>query len=59
TPVLSFTDPVLESLLVRVTTTKTNLAATALDENGNAIGQRISFNSSFLEVCRTRANICR
>ena len=36
-----------------------NLQAPTLDENGNPLGALISFNSSFLEVCRTRANLCR
>jgi len=58
-PASSFTDPVLASLLVGGPAMKTNLSAPTLDENGNAIGNLISFNSSFLEVCRTRANLCR
>ncbi|MBV8963428.1 MAG: hypothetical protein JOY97_10095 [Hyphomicrobiales bacterium] len=63
-PSFSFTDPVLASLLAQLSDTggsamKKNLNAPTLDENGNAIGPLISFNSSFLEVCRTRANLCR
>jgi hypothetical protein len=30
-----------------------------LDENGDPLGDLIGFNSSFIEVCRTRANLCR
>ncbi|MBV9751307.1 MAG: hypothetical protein JO188_02190 [Hyphomicrobiales bacterium] len=57
-PVLSFTDPVLASLLVGGPAMKMNLSAPTLDENGNAIGSLISFDSTFIEVCRTRAS-CR
>ena len=72
TPVFSFTDPVLASLLVKVSdgggpqtgnaggpTVKGNLQPPTLDENGNPLGPLISFNSSFIEVCRTRATLCR
>jgi len=70
TPAFSFTDPVLASLVVELadtsqgtnsggSTIKKNLSAPTLDENGNAIGSLISFNSSFIEVCRTRASLCR
>ena len=67
TPAFSFTDPVLASLLLQVSDTsgsggsamKKNSSAPTLDENGNPLGNLISFNSSFLEVCRTRANLCR
>jgi hypothetical protein len=38
---------------------KGNLKAPTLDENGNPLGSLISFNSSFIEVCRTRVNLCR
>ncbi|MBV9519379.1 MAG: hypothetical protein JO068_14795, partial [Hyphomicrobiales bacterium] len=62
-PAFSFTDPVLASLLVQASDTgatmKKNFSAPALDENGNAIGPLITFNSSFIEMCRTRANLCR
>jgi hypothetical protein len=40
-------------------TMKKNFSTPTLDENGNPLGALISFNSSFLEVCRTRANLCR
>ena len=65
-PPFAFTDPVLASLLVELADTggdgssiKKNLSAPTLDENGNAIGSLIGFNSSFLDVCRTRASLCR
>ena len=70
TPSFSFMDPVLASrhrLRRQLTESaprperdgKKNFGAPTLDENGNAIGNLISFNSSFIEVCRTRANLCR
>ena len=68
TPAFSFTDPVLASLIVKspiqarqsgAATMKRNFSAPTLDENGNPLGSLISFNSSFIEVCRTRANLCR
>ncbi|MBV9569183.1 MAG: filamentous hemagglutinin N-terminal domain-containing protein [Hyphomicrobiales bacterium] len=64
TPAFSFTDPVLASLLVELSDAggpamKKNLGAPTLDQNGNPIGNLISFNSSFIEVCRTHANLCR
>jgi len=61
-PAFSFTDPVLASLLVQASdgnSGKKNFSAPTLDENGNPIGSLISFNSSFIEMCRTRANLCR
>ena len=72
TPIFSFTDPVLASLVVKVSdgagsqtgnaggaSVKGNLQAPTLDENGNPLGPLMSFNSSFIEVCRTRVNLCR
>jgi hypothetical protein len=72
TPAFSFTDPTLASLIVKLSdgagsqtgnaggpTVKGNLKAPTLDENGNPLGSLISFNSSFIEVCRTRVNLCR
>ena len=72
TPVFSFIDPVLASLIVQASDTsgsqagnsggstmKKNSSAPTLDENGNPLGSLISFNSSFIEVCRTRVNLCR
>ena len=70
-PVFSFIDPVLASLIVQISDTsgsqptdtgatiKKNFNAPSLDENGNPLGPLISFNSSFIEVCRTRATLCR
>jgi hypothetical protein len=69
TPSFFFTDPVLAGLIVSDASSQSSstLGATGmkdlgtpkLDENGNPLGSLISFNSSFLEVCRTRANLCR
>jgi hypothetical protein len=72
TSAFSFTDSVLASLIVQVSDTsgsqagnsggstmKKNVSAATLDENGNSLGNLISFNSSFLEVCRTHVNLCR
>ena len=72
TPAFSFTDPTLASLIVKLSdgagsqtgnaggpSVKGNLKAPTLDENGNPLGSLISFNSSFIEVCRTRVNLCR
>jgi hypothetical protein len=71
TPSSPFMDPVLASLIVSNASSQTSGASTlsaagkknlgnpALDENGNPIANLISFNSSFIEVCRTRANLCR
>jgi hypothetical protein len=70
TPGFSFMDPVLASLIVQISDTsgsqasggstmKKNFSAPTLDENGNLLGSLISFNSSFIEVCRTRVNLCR
>ena len=63
TPAFSFIDPVLASLLAQESDTgatmKKNFSAPTLDENGHPIGPLIGFSSSFIEVCRTRANLCR
>ena len=67
TPAFSVTDPVLASLLLQGLGherigrlgDEEEFSAPTLDENGNPLGNLISFNSSFLEVCRTRANLCR
>jgi hypothetical protein len=72
TPAFSLTDPALASLIVKVSdgtgsqtgnaggpSVNGNLQAPTLDENGNPLGPLISFNSSFIEVCRTRVNLCR
>jgi hypothetical protein len=70
TPVLSLTDPVLASLVVQLSGAGSqnwgsgsigmkDFGTPKFDENGNPLGNLISFNSSFLEVCRTRANLCR
>ena len=70
TPAFSFTDPVLASLLLQVSDSQAgNRAAPPMKKQSPAhrrstrtaipLGTLISFNSSFIEVCRTRANLCR
>ena len=36
-----------------------NLVVPSLDETGNQLGRLIGFNSTFIETCRARANLCR
>jgi hypothetical protein len=72
TPAFSLTNPALASLIVKVSdgtgsqtgnaggpSVKGNLQLPTLDENGNPLGPLMSFNSSFIEVCRKRVNLCR
>ncbi|MBV8962159.1 MAG: hypothetical protein JOY97_03585, partial [Hyphomicrobiales bacterium] len=70
-PAFSFTDPVLASLVVQFgnlggsqnanagSAIVGNLQTPKLDEAGQTLGNLIGFNSSFIEVCRTHANLCR
>ncbi|MBV9517984.1 MAG: hypothetical protein JO068_07665, partial [Hyphomicrobiales bacterium] len=70
-PAFSFIDPVLASLVVQFanlggsqnanggSAIVGNLQTPKLDEAGQTLGNLIGFNSSFIEVCRTHANLCR
>jgi hypothetical protein len=60
---LSLLDPVVASLVYDFERARGaengDMRIPKLDENGNPIGGLIGFNSTFIETCRARANLCR